>query len=75
MTKSVTIEEAQKDLAKLVDEIRGGDDCVILCNANGPAVKIVPLGGPSGVWKGRPYYTMDDCKHRDTPYPNEPKWE
>ena len=77
MTKSVSIEEAQKDLANIVASVRDGDrdSYVILCTPEGPAVKIVPLGGPSGMWKGRPYYTVEDCKHRETPYPNEPKWE
>ena len=75
--KTMTVDEAQKDLSAVVDEVCESNAPVVLRTRDGREVKLMPMSRwpkASKTWRGLPLHTEEDRLKMKSPYPNEPEW-
>jgi hypothetical protein len=78
--KVLMVDEAQKDLAAIVEVVCNSKMPVVLRTRDGREVKLIPYSKTtwpkaSKIWRGRPLYTDEDRLKMKSPFPNEPDWD
>ena len=63
----ISVIEAGKKLAAVVDKIVLTHEPVVITNEQGDAAKIIPIPKPIKVVNGRPVYKLEDIQYLDVP--------